>query len=101
MVTEQQIWDALREVIDPELGINVVDLGLVYHVGVQDGRVRVAMTMTTQACPLHAYLTESAETVIRQHAPEVDSIAVEMVWEPPWHPAMMSKAAKQQLGWRG
>ena len=100
MTTDAQIWDALRTVLDPEIGINVVDLGLVYGVEVCGDQVRVAMTMTTQACPLHAYLTEAAETAIRQVGPDIGAVQVDMVWDPPWSPAMMSDAAKQQMGWR-
>lgn len=100
MANEGQVWDALRTVIDPEIGINVVDLGLVYSVEVSGDQVRVAMTMTTQACPLHAYLTEAAEAAIRQVAPDVAAVQVDMVWDPPWSPAMMSDEAKQKLGWR-
>jgi metal-sulfur cluster biosynthetic enzyme len=83
-------------VIDPEIGINVVDLGLVYSVEVSGEQVRVAMTMTTHACPLHAYLTEAAEAAIRQVVPDTQ-VVVDLVWDPPWSPAMMSDAAKQQL----
>lgn len=100
MVEDAQVWDALRTVIDPEIGINVVDLGLVYSVEVSGNRVRVAMTMTTQACPLHAYLTEAAQAAIRRLAPDAETVQVDMMWDPPWSPAMMSDAAKQQLGWR-
>ena len=100
MVEEAQVWEALRAVLDPEIGVNVVDLGLVYSVEVSGNDVRVAMTMTTQACPLHAYITEAAEAAIRQLAPEAGTVRVDMVWDPPWSPAMMSDAAKQQLGWR-
>ncbi len=100
MANDEQVWNALRTVIDPEIGINVVDLGLVYSVEASGDQVRVAMTMTTQACPLHAYLTEAAETAIRQFAPDVATVRVDMVWDPPWSPAMMSATAKQQLGWR-
>ena len=100
MVTDEKVWDAMRTVIDPEIGINVVDLGLVYSVDVSADQVRVAMTMTTQACPLHAYLTETAEAAIRQFAPDAATVQVDMVWDPPWSPAMMSDTAKQQLGWR-
>ena len=100
MVSDDQVWDALRTVLDPEIGINVVDLGLVYSVGVSGNQVRVAMTMTTQACPLHAYLTEAAQAAIRQRAPDAAAVQIDLVWDPPWSPAMMSDAAKQQLGWR-
>lgn len=100
MIDAAQVWDALRTVNDPEIGINVVDLGLVYSVEVSDNRVHVAMTMTTQACPLHAYITEAAQTAIRRVAPAAEVVEVAMVWDPPWSPAMMSDAAKRQLGWR-
>ncbi|MFI5398770.1 MAG: metal-sulfur cluster assembly factor [Candidatus Binatia bacterium] len=100
MTNDEQIWNALRTVLDPEIGINVVDLGLVYTVEVSNSRVRVAMTMTSQACPLHAYLREAAETAIRQFAPDIGVVQVDMVWDPPWSPSMMSDAAKQRLGWR-
>ncbi len=100
MITQEQITEALRQVIDPELGINIVDLGLVYSVDVRDSRVHVALTMTTRACPLHTYLTEQSEASIRVMAPEVQSVEIEMVWDPPWNPAMMSDAAKQELGWK-
>jgi len=100
-VTAEAVRGALRRVIDPEVGINVVDLGLVYDVRVEDGNVGVAMTMTTPACPLGEILTEQAEAAIRQQVPGAGSVTVDLVWEPPWRPAMMSDAAKAQLGWTG
>jgi len=99
MLTEAEVRDALREVVDPEIGINVVDLGLVYNVALHDRDVHVAMTMTTQACPLHGYLTAAAEAAIRARSPDAERVVVEIVWEPPWHPRMMSQAARRQLGW--
>ncbi len=92
---------ALRDVIDPEIGLNIVDLGLVYSAEMEDGDVRVAMTMTTPACPLGETLREQAEAAIRRNVPGVTSVAVDMVWEPPWHPSMMSDAARAELGWTG
>ncbi len=99
MSTEEQVWEALRAVIDPELGINIVDLGLVYSVEVQEGQVHVAMTMTTPACPLHAYITSSSEAAIWQTVPGVRSVDIQLVWNPLWNPLMMTSAAKQTLGW--
>ncbi len=96
---EAQVLEALREVIDPELGVNIVDLGLVYSVAVRDGEVQVKMTMTTPACPLGAFLVDMAEAAIWRSIPEVESVWVELVWDPPWHPGMMSQTAKAQLGW--
>lgn len=98
-VTVEKIRGALRDVIDPEVGINVVDLGLVYDVRVQDGNVSVAMTMTTPACPLGGTLRAQAEAAIRQTVPGVKSVTVDLVWDPPWRPSMISDAAKEQLGW--
>jgi len=94
-----QVEDLLREVVDPELGINIVDLGLVYDVAVEDGTVRVAVTMTTPACPLHAYVLDAIESVLRRELPQVRRVDVRLVWDPPWHPDRMSREAKRLLGW--
>lgn len=91
--------ELLREVFDPELGVNVVDLGLVYDVRVRDGTARVWMTLTTPGCPLSAYLDDAIRDAL-QGAPGVDAVDVRIVWDPPWQPAMMSERAKRQLGWR-
>ena len=98
-MTVEQVCEALRGVIDPEIGVNVVDLGLVYGADVLDGDVKVALTMTSPACPLGASIAEEAEAAVWQHVPGVRSVSVELVWEPAWHPAMMSPAAKAALGW--
>ena len=98
-LTELQVMTALREVADPELGINVVDLGLVYSAEVRERNVRVAMTMTTPACPLHASISQAAEEAIRRHLPEVAAVKIDIVWDPPWNPKMMSPVARRQLGW--
>jgi metal-sulfur cluster biosynthetic enzyme len=90
--------ELLREVIDPELGVNIVDLGLVYDVRVLDGMARVWMTLTTPGCPLSAYLDDAIRAAL-DGVPGVDTVDVRIVWEPPWHPEMMSDAAKRQLGW--
>ena len=95
----QQALGCLYDVIDPELGINIVDLGLVYDLDVDDGLVRVEMTMTTPACPLHAYLSEQVEEAIRAEMPGVRTVAVHLVWDPPWGPERMSRVAQQELGW--
>jgi metal-sulfur cluster biosynthetic enzyme len=98
-MADERVLEALRLVIDPEIGMNVVDLGLVYRADIDDGDVRVAMTMTTPACPLGESLAAEAESVIQQRVPGVRSVSVELVWEPAWDPSMMSAAARQRLGW--
>ncbi len=97
-VTVADVEEAMRDVVDPELGINVVDLGLVYGVEVAEGRVRVELTMTSPACPLGEQIVSDAEERIRA-LPGVGAVQVELVWEPTWTPERMSPAAKAQLGW--
>ncbi len=96
----EKVRDALRTVIDPEMGIDVVELGLVYSVEVAaDSAVAVRMTMTTPACPLGEFLRESAECAIRDHLPEAPAVEVALVFEPPWTSDRISPAARRQLGW--
>ena len=94
-----EIRAALKEVIDPEVGINVVDLGLLYGIEVEANDVRVRLTMTSPACPLGAHLRDQAESAIRRHCPEALTVTVDLVWDPPWSPERMSEEAKRTLGW--
>ena len=95
---EHRVWEALRTVNDPEVGMNVVELGLVYGVHVEADRVRVRMTLTSAACPMGASMVEEAREALARALPPAD-IDVELVWDPPWTPALMSLQAKQSLGW--
>ncbi len=99
MPTEEAIRAALRGVIDPEVGMNIVDLGLVYGIVIAPDRVRVAMTMTTPACPMGSMIAEDAREAIRDIAPEAAEVDVQLVWDPPWDSSMMSEHAKQRFGW--
>ena len=96
--SDPRVLEALRQVVDPELGINIVDLGLVYGSEVRDGQVHVAMTMTTPACPMEELLMEMVHAAILRGLPEERSVEVDLVWEPAWKPEMMSPSAKAQLG---
>ena len=96
-MTEAAVREALSEVIDPELGVNIVDLGLVYGIEVEDARVRVAMTMTSPACPLGDYLKDLVRATIGRRVPGVQGVDIDLVWEPPWDPDRMSDAARRQL----
>jgi metal-sulfur cluster biosynthetic enzyme len=95
---QTQVLDALRQVVDPELGVNIVDLGLVYGTEVRDGHVHVKMTMTTPACPMEELLMEMVHSAILRELPAARSVEVDLVWDPPWQPEMMSDEAKRQLG---
>lgn len=96
----EQLRGLLREVIDPEIGINIIDLGLVYDVRLSaDGVAAVRMTLTTPGCPLGGYIDDAIHGVL-WGAPGVTDVDVQLVWDPPWDPdQMMSDWAKQQLGW--
>jgi len=96
-LNETRILEALRQVTDPELGCNIVDLGLVYSVAIQDGRVKVTMTLTTPGCPMHESIAEGARVAVLR-TEGVQQAEVEVVWDPPWHPAMMSEAGRARLG---
>lgn len=95
---ESAVESALREVIDPELGFDVVSLGLVYRLAVSGGAVEVDLTMTTPACPLGEQIVRDAEARIAD-VPGVNTVRVTLVWEPPWSPERMSDQAKEELGW--
>lgn len=97
MPTEPDIREALRGVIDPELGVNIVDLGLVYGVEIENDLVRVRMTMTSPACPLGDYLKELVDASVRGRVAGVRRVDVELVWSPEWTPDRMSDEARQQL----
>ncbi|SRR5690606_39494858 len=97
--TVHQVREALKSVIDPEVGVNIVDLGLVYEVDVSDARITVEMTMTTPACPMVPMIMDDVTATLRSLAPEMEPNIL-MVWEPEWHPGMMSDEAKQHFGWK-
>jgi metal-sulfur cluster biosynthetic enzyme len=91
------IKDALRVVIDPELGHNIVDLGFVYDVSVTDGAVRITMTATTPGCPAVRFLKEGAANSAAR-VPGVGSVDVVMTFEPPWTPSLIDPSVRAELG---
>ena len=96
-IAEDMIKEALKDVIDPELGYNIVDLGLIYGVTIQHAQVDVVMTMTTPGCPATNYIQKGTHE--RLLAVEgVEDATVNVVWSPPWEPSMMSDDAKQYFG---
>ncbi len=97
-VSEADVLDALETVIDPELGMNIVDLGLVYEVRLEDNAVSISMTMTTPACPIASHLVDQVKETLHSQFPALP-IDVRLVWEPAWNPLMMSWKARAQLGW--
>lgn len=96
-ISKEQVINILRTVIDPEIGINIVDLGLVYDVSIEGQTIDVTMTLTTPGCPMHGSIIDWVRRIITMSIP--DSIVnVNLVWEPKWTPDKMTEEAKQQLG---
>ncbi len=94
---EEKIMEALRQVDDPELGINIVDLGLVYEVAVQDDTVHIEYTLTTMGCPIGPMIEAQIKQLI-EPIEGVNEVDAEMVLTPPWTPEKMSEEAKAALG---
>lgn len=97
-VTKEKILEALKEVYDPEIPFNIVDLGLVYDIYVKDGDVKVKMGLTAPSCPMSYFLIEMVKAQIRENIPEVKNVEVEIVLDPPWTPERMSPEARKLLG---
>ncbi|MGH9684065.1 MAG: metal-sulfur cluster assembly factor [Candidatus Acidiferrales bacterium] len=97
-LTSERIYDALKQCYDPEIPVNIVDLGLIYDVQHDDaGNVAVKMTLTTQGCPSAQAIPEQVKARIGA-IDEVRDVNVEVVWEPAWNPSMISADARKQLG---
>ena len=98
-ITEAAVWNVLRQVIDPEIGCNIVDLGLVYSIALNGGKVTVQMTLTTRGCPMHESIAQGVQTALLS-LEGVEEAEVEIVWDPPWNPEMMSKRGRAAIGVR-
>jgi metal-sulfur cluster biosynthetic enzyme len=100
-VTEDEVRDALRTVIDPEVGLDIVELGLVYAIDISSASIEVRMTMTTPTCPMSDYLCDAVVNAVATLVADAPPVRVQLVFEPPWTPAMMSEFARGQFGWPG
>lgn len=98
MIEAAQVTEQLYGVFDPELGLNVVDLGLIYDIKIEGTAVEVTMTLTTQGCPLHDSISRSVEQAVMR-LPGVERVSVNLVWEPAWTPERMTAAGRKRLGW--
>ncbi len=96
---EQSVRNALQQVIDPELGENIVDLGLVYGIEITENVARVTLTMTSPACPMGEMLLVEIHAKLAGLLPGNMEFDIRLVWEPPWNPSMISGEAKRRLGW--
>lgn len=95
----ERIYEALHNVYDPEIGVNIVDLGLVYGLDIrEDGFVTLTMTLTTPGCPMHESIGAGVSAALST-IPGVTGGEIKIVWEPAWQPAMMTHAGREALGW--
>jgi metal-sulfur cluster biosynthetic enzyme len=97
MATREEVVEALRQVEDPELGMDIVDLGLMYDVELENGKVKVVHTLTSMGCPVGPMIQQQIDDVVRA-LPGVEDVEVELTWDPPWTPEKMSEDAKFILG---
>ena len=97
LLNEEQIYEALRDVYDPEIPVNIVDLGLVYGVEVDNNDVDVRMTLTFAGCGMGPYIAQQAEWRLAEME-GIDEVNVEVVFDPPWNPEMITEDGKKLLG---
>lgn len=95
----QPVFNALRRVVDPEMAMSIVDVGLIHSVVVADGKVHARVTMTSAACPVADLIVEEMEAALDRAMPPELLIQVELVWEPPWTSERMSDDARRFMGW--
>ena len=96
---DEAVHEALRGVVDPEAGMNIVELGLVYAIDVAPGAVTIDMTMTTAACPMTDMIMDQSRAAVSAIAPPETAIDIRLVWDPPWTPDKMSGMAREFFGW--
>ena len=97
MPTQDEIYDVLRTCYDPEIPVNIVDLGLIYEVQVAEQKIDIKMTLTARGCGMGGYIAAEAEQKLLE-LPDVEEAKVEVVWDPPWEPSMISPEARKTLG---
>lgn len=98
-LTINDVLNSLRYVLDPEVGINIVDLGLIYGLELPPGAIELEMTMTTPSCPLQASIESAVQRTLRIRHPEINRFDVTVVWDPPWDVNRISPAGRIELGW--
>ena len=97
MATKSECIEALRQVIDPEIGINIIDVGLIYRIDSSEQRIEVDFTLTSPGCPLADTIEENIVTALRERT-GVENVATSLVWSPPWSIDFMSEEARLELG---
>lgn len=97
MVNKNTILEALRKVYDPEIPVNLVDLGLIYDTSIENGKVNITMTLTAMACPMHTVISQNVKAAV-EALDGVNEAVVDVVWEPRWNPEMISPEGRIAMG---
>lgn len=97
MVTKEKVMNTLKQCYDPEIPVNIVDLGFIYNVDIKGDTVNVDMTLTTPGCPMHSLIARDVKQKL-ESLEEVNEANINIVWDPPWSPDKMSEEAKKKLG---
>ena len=98
MDKKEEILERLKNVIDTEVGLDVVNLGLIYNLDIKDGDVNILMTLTVPGCPLMNYLVKEVENRVKE-IDWVKNVKIDLTFDPPWSPERLSEEAKKKLGW--
>ena len=98
MVTKEELFKAVSTVNDPEVGFNLVEMGLIYDaICDKDGNAKITMTLSTKACPLHQMIIQWVEEAVMRECPEVQNVEIELVWEPAWNISMATEEVRKKL----
>jgi metal-sulfur cluster biosynthetic enzyme len=97
MPEQTLIYDKLKEIYDPEVGINIVDMGLIYSLDIIDSRVEITMALTSPGCPAGPQILSQVDSQVKT-VDGVEDVDIKVVWSPPWSPDMLSEEARDQLG---
>ncbi|MGC9108490.1 MAG: metal-sulfur cluster assembly factor [Infirmifilum sp.] len=97
-ITKEAVIEALKEVYDPEIPFNVVDLGLIYGVEIEGKKVKIRMTLTAVGCPLSYFLVEMVKDVVKEKVPGIEEVEVDLVFDPPWTPDRVNPEVRKLLG---
>lgn len=96
-LTQEKILEVLSEVYDPEIPIDIVNLGLIYGIDIDGGNVKISMTMTAPGCPASTQIAGESKLMVEE-LPGVENVDIDIVWDPPWDPSKMSEEAQQSMG---
>lgn len=98
MATSEEIYSALETVMDPELGLPITEMGLIYDVKVEGAKASIIMTLTTMGCPMSSTISDMARNAVLSNVKDIEEAEVEIVWDPPWSVDMMTDEARAKLG---